>query len=178
MNVLPLSSASHAPMKKNNTILIALWSAAAGSMIIGLLLTTYTLGGIGRTKEIWRKKTSDLQDMAAMRATADTHREILKHYAQYPGTPVQLEVLARTAAPGLNLIIRSTETHPSVPGWTARKVSVGITNISGEELGRFLQALRGTTPPWAALNCTLTASPTLGQLAKAELVLETVERIQ
>lgn len=163
-------------MKKNNNTLPTLWGAAIIALVIGLLLSVRTLGGIGRTTEIWNKKTNEFQELLAMREIAAKHRNLLKRYAQFPATPAPLEELARNAVPGLNLMTRSTESHPSVPGWTARKVSIGITDIMGDDLGRFLEALSAATPPWALLDCTLSASPAPGRLAKVEMVLETVER--
>lgn len=163
-------------MEKNNPALTALWSAAIISAIIGVLLSVQSLREIRRTTEIWRKKTNDLQEMTAMRTTAAMHRSLLKLYAQYPAAPASLGELARQAVPGLNMTTRSTETHPSVPGWTARKVSLGLADITGDELGRFLEAVSTASPPWAILDCTIASSPTPGRLTKVELVLETVER--
>jgi hypothetical protein len=163
-------------MKKNNHSLTALWSAAILAAIVGVILSIQSLRDIGRTTEIWHKKTNDLQEMLAMRTTAATHRNLLKLYAQYPASPAPLGELARVAVPGLMLTTRSTETHPSAPGWTSRKVSLGLADISGNDLGRFLEAVGTASPPWALLDCTITSSPTPGRLAKVELVLETVER--
>jgi len=161
-------------MKKNNTTLPVLCGAAILSLFIGTLLTIRSLGQIERTAEIWLKKGNDLQEMTALRTIASEHRKLLEQYAQYPAAPAPLGELARLAVPGLNLMTRSTETHPSVPGWTAHKVNIGLIDISGDDFGRFLEALTTTTPPWAILDCTLSASPAPGRLAKVELVLETV----
>ena len=138
-------------MKKNNTTLPILWGAAIITLIIGLLLSIRTLGGIGRTTEIWNKKTNEFQELMALREIAAMHRSLLKRYAQFPATPAPLEELARQAVPGLSLITRTTETQPSASGWTTRKVSIGITDITGDDLGRFLEALSAATPPWATL---------------------------
>lgn len=163
-------------MKKNNTFLITLWSAAIASLLLGCLLSIRAVGALGGTTEMWQKKTTDLQEMMTMRSLAAEHRSLLKHYAQYPATPPPLGELARNAVPGLTLITRSTETHPSVPGWTARKINIGLTDITGDDLGRFLEAVNSSTPPWAVLNCTLLASPVPGRLAQVELILETAEK--
>jgi len=163
-------------MKKNNSLLPALWSAAGLSLLIGLLLSIHTVGSIGRTTEIWQKKSGDLQELLALRKVAAERQNILKHYARFPAAPVPLETLARNAGPGLNPALRSTETHPTVPGWTARRINIGLNDMSGDDLGRFLEAASTATPPWALMACTLSASPTPGRLAKAELILETVER--
>ncbi len=163
-------------MKKNNLSLTILWSLAILALLTGLLLSIRVVGNIGHTTENWRKKNSELQDMMAMRATASEYRALLRYYSQYPASPPQLSDLAHTAVPGVTLTTRLTDTHPATPGWTARKVNIGITDIAGDDLGRFLEAASGSTPPWALLDCTLSASPTPGRLAKVELVLETVER--
>ncbi len=163
-------------MKKNNTSLIILWGLAILSLIGGFLLSLGTLKDIRRTEEIWRKKTNDLRDMQALRTLAAEQRNLLQYYAQFPARPAPLEEIARTAVPGLNLLIRATEKSPSVPGWSARKVSLGLVDVSGDDLARFLEAAGSATPPWALLNCTLSAGPVPGHLAKAELILVTVER--
>ncbi|MEI7881106.1 MAG: hypothetical protein WCI95_09550 [bacterium] len=163
-------------MKRNNHSLTALWSAAILAAIVGVVFSFQSLRDLGRTTEIWHKRTNDLQAMMTMRTTAATHRNLLELYAQYPAAPAPPGELARLAVPGLILTTRSTETHPSAPGWTARKVNLGLTDISGNDLGRFLEAVSTASPPWAILDCTVSASPTPGHLAKVELVLETVER--
>jgi hypothetical protein len=163
-------------MKINNSSLTSLWSAAIIALLFGVLLSVRTLGDVRRTSEIWNKKTNDLHEMMAMRTIAAEHRRLLNHYDQYPAKSISLEELALAAVPGLKLITRSKETHPSVPGWTARKMSFGIVDISGDDLGRFLEATSAATPPWAVLDCTASASPAPGRLAKVEMVLETVEK--
>ncbi len=165
-----------AHMKNNPLSLRTLWTLAGLALLLGLLLSLRTVGQLRRTTEIWEKKAHDLQEMMALRAIATKHRGILKQYTQYPATPVAPGELARRTVPGLNLITRSTETHPSLPGWTARKATIGLIDITGEELGRFLEGVTTATPPWAILDCTLSASQAPGRLAKVELVLETVER--
>jgi hypothetical protein len=163
-------------MKNNPLPLPALWTAVVVALLLSLLLSLRTVSDLGRTTELWKKKGHDLQDMTAMRAIAAKHRSVLKQYAQYPASPASLGELARRAVPGLNLITRTTETHPSMPGWTARKVNIGLVDLTGDEFGRFLEAVTTATPPWAILDCTLTASPAQGRLAKVELILETAER--
>lgn len=163
-------------MKNSKPILTLLWSAAILSLLAGLGLSLSSSRQIGPTKERWQKQAGQMQEMMALRAKAATHRELLNRYAQYPGTPPQLESVARHAVPGLNPATRSTEVQPSVAGWTARKVSVALSDISGDDLGRFLEEASRTTPPWALLDCTLSASATTGRLAKVEMTLVTVEK--
>lgn len=163
-------------MKNNNPILTLLWSAAMLSLIAGLALSLSALGKIGATKKLWRKKAGQLQEMMALRATAATHRALLNRYAEYPATPTPLEAVARQTVTRLNPVIRATEVHPSVPGWSTRKVNVGLNDISGDDLGRFLEAADRATPPWALLDCALASSATPGRLSKVEMTLATVER--
>ncbi len=163
-------------MKKNNTTLPFLWGAAFLAVMIGVMLSIRSLSGLGRTTEIWDKKAKDLQELKAMRSIAAEHRSLLNHYAQFPSFAPSLGELAAKAVPGLSFMTRTTETHPALPGWTAKKVSIGLVDITGDDLGRFLKAVGNAAPPWAILDCTLSASPAPGRLAKVELVLETVER--
>ena len=163
-------------MKKNNTPLVLLWSTAAITLLTGLLLTLYSAGQIGRTTEIWNKKAADIQELASMRALAAHYRDLLKLALHYPAAPVPLGELARTVAPGLHLITRTTERQPSVAGWTTQKVSLELANIPGDDLGRLLEAASTSKPPWALLDCTLSASPVAGRLSKVELVMVSPER--
>ena len=163
-------------MKNNTLSLPVLWSAAALTLLLGLLLSVRAVSDLGRTTELWRKKGNDLQELTAMRGLAAKHRSLLSRYAQYPSAPAPLGELAGRAVPGLNVMMRSAETYPSAPGWTTRKATIGLADIPGDDLGRFFEALTTATPPWAILECTLTASPAQGRLAKVELVLATVER--
>lgn len=153
-----------------------LWSAAGIALLAGILLTFNSLTGMNRTTEIMNKKTADAHDLAELQANADMHRAILRHYAQYQTAPIAFETLVKTMLPDRACSTRSTETLPTVPGWSARKISVGFSNISGAELGHLLETGANATPPWTLLECTLFASPTPGRLARAELVMGTVEQ--
>jgi hypothetical protein len=153
-----------------------LWSAAGLSLLAGLLLTARSLGGLDRTLEILSRKAADAGELAGLRKQAVRHQALLEATTRYPDTPQGLETLARATLPGQAMRILTTDLSPSVPGWTARKVSVEFNDIAGSDLGRLLDAGAAATPPWTLLECTLLASPTPGRIAKATLVLVTAER--
>lgn len=163
-------------MKNSPAILPILWGAAILSVVLGFAFSLSAVGKIGSTKELWGRKADQFHEMMALRATATSHRALVNQYAQYPATPSPIQEVARLAAPGMNPAIRATEVSPSVPGWTARKIHMGLTDITGSDLGLFLEAAGRTTPPWAVLECTLTAGAAPGRLSKVEITLVTVER--
>ena len=163
-------------MKNSNITLISLWMLATLTLASGLMISLRTATQVTSTSELWQKKAADLQEMNRLRTIAADYRAILQLYSQYPATAPLLTELARDTIPGVNLTTRLTETYPAVPGWTTRKASIGLANVSGNELGRFLENLGKASPPWAILDCTLSSSPTPGQLAKVEMVLVTAER--
>lgn len=163
-------------MKKSNTPLIVLWSAAGLSLLAGLLLTSRSLGGLSRTTEILAKKADDARELAGLRERAVRNQSLLKDYARYPAAPVGFEALERATLPGQAMRILTTDVSSSIPGWTTRKVSVELNDIAGADLGRLLDAGASATPPWTLLECTLFAAPAPGRVAKATLVFVTVER--
>jgi hypothetical protein len=163
-------------VKKNNTPLIILWSAAGLSLLAGFLLTHHSLNGITRTREIFLKKTNDIRELAGMRTQANLHHSLLTAAVQYPPSPIPLETLARTTVPAQPMRLLTTGITPSVSGWTARKVSVEFNDIAGIDLGKLLDAGASANPPWTIIECTLFAAPTPGRVAKATLVFSTVER--
>ena len=164
-------------MKKSNTPLAILWSAAGLSLLAGLILTINSLNGISRTREILSKKTHDIRELAGMRTQANRYHFLLKATVQYPASPVPLETLTRTTLPSQPMRLLSTDITPSVSGWTAKKVSVECNDIAGSDLGKLLDAGTTATPPWTLIECTLFSAPTPGHLAKATLVFSTVERV-
>ena len=163
-------------MEKNNSTLILLWSLAGLSLATGILLTLRSVYAVPRTTELWERKAADIKALTVLQTRTARNRAILDGYSRYPALPVGLETLTQTTLPGRTLTARTTESRPSVPGWSLRKVSVDLTDISGEDLGKWLAAGAQATPPWALVECTLTAASTPGRLAKATLVMETVER--
>lgn len=171
-----MSSAWNGHVKKSNIPLMILWSSAGLYLLAGLLLTARSLGGLDRTLEILSRKAADAVELAGLRERAKRHQALLESYGRYPATAQGLEALARATLPGQALRILTTDISPSVPGWTARKVSVEFNDMAGTDLGRFLDAGAAATPPWTLLECTLLASPTPGRVAKATLVFVTVER--
>ncbi len=163
-------------MKKNNTPLIIVWGAAGLSLLAGLLLTVHSLNGISRTQEILLKKANDIRELAGMRSQANRYHALLTAAVQYPAGSIPLETLARTTVPAQSMRLLATDITPSVPGWTAKKVSVEFTDIAGTDLGKLLDAGAIANPPWTLLECTLFAAATPGRVAKATLVFSTVER--
>lgn len=163
-------------MKKNNSSLVILWGAAGLSLLAGIVLTIHSLSGIARSEELLSRKTEQVVELSAMRAQAVRYQSILKLYAGYPATPRKFSDLARTALPGSALTVLSSTTQPAVPGWTAQKISVELSDITGEDIGKLLDAGTAAKPPWALVECVFFASPTPGRIAKATLVMETAER--
>lgn len=163
-------------MKKSNTPLAILWSAAGLSLLAGLIMTINSLNGISRTLEILSKKTNDIRELVGMRTQATRYHSLLKATVQYPASPVPLETLVRTTLPAQPIRLLSTDITPSVSGWNAKKVSVEFNDIAGSDLGKLLDAGTTANPPWTLIECTLFAAPTEGRVAKATLVFSTVER--
>ena len=153
-----------------------LWSAAGIALLAGILLSFHSVGTMSRTNEILAKKASDATTLVGLQADAIRYRAIVQRYAQYPATPIPFEDVVKRTQANLPFATRSTETLPTISGWSARTVSVGFSNVSGTDLGRFLESGAAATPPWSLLECTLFASPTPGQLARAELAMGTVEQ--
>lgn len=171
-----MSSEWDSPMKRNNATLVFLWILAGASLLLGLLLTAQSVGELARTTELWARKAQDHRELTRLAATEARYQAILGEFSHYPAGPVRIEELARDLLPGRSLTVRSTESRPAVPGWTLHKVNVDLTDLSGSELGRWLEAAAAAKPPWAVVECTLTAAPVQGRLAKAGLVMEAVER--
>lgn len=165
-------------MKKDNSILVTLWIAGGLSLLVGTAMTVHTFSGLSRWTEISNKKAEDARDLAAMRDVAAYYRMILKSYEQFKGTSTRFDALVRATVPAVNMVTRSTERQPAAGGWTAQRLSIEFTGIGGDELARILDAGAAENPPWTLLECSLFASPTPGRLAKAELVMGTVERQQ
>lgn len=163
-------------MKKNNTPLVILWSAAGLSLLAGLILSLHSLKGINRSREILSKKANDIRELAGMRTQANRYHSLLTAAVQYPASPIPLETLARTTVPSQPMRLLSTDITPSVSGWTAKKVSAEFNDIAGSDLGKLFDAGASANPPWTILECTLFAGPTPGRVAKATLVFSTVER--
>jgi hypothetical protein len=163
-------------VKKNNTPLIILWSAAGLSLLAGLVLTLHSLNGIGRVREILLKKADDSRELAGLRTQANRHHALLTAYTQYPASPVPFETLVRTTLPAQSMRLVTTDVTPSASGWTAKKVTVEFNDIDGADLGKLFDAGAKANPPWTLLECTLFAAPAPGRVAKATLVFSTVER--
>lgn len=151
--------------------------AAAGlSLLIGAGLTIRSLGDIDRARRVLDKKHHDTVELTALKKTADRYHTILERYAAYPAVPPRFEAIARSEISTVSILPRATETRPSVTGWTVKTLKLGLTDIGGADLSRLLEAAATATPPWTAVEGTLTAAPTAGRLATVELAVETVER--
>lgn len=167
-------------MKDGATIvdqkLVMLWSIAGILLAVGFLLTFRSLSGIPRTVDLWNRKQADTGSLQALQTVSARHKSILASYARLPATSARLESIVQAAIPSSGMSIRNTEIQPAIAGWIPKKVSVGFTDLAGDDLGKLLDGGASAQPPWTLLECTLFASPTPGRLAKAELVMGTVER--
>jgi hypothetical protein len=154
------------------TLLLA-GSATGLALVAGLILTLRTLGSLDSATALWARKATEaaaLQRLAAI--TAEQRAEVALR-ATAPAEPANLGVLLRDTLPGITAEWRALEPLPTIPGWTAPRQGVTLTNLTGDELGRFLAAATTANPPWALLECSLRAAPRAGHLARAELVFVT-----
>lgn len=155
---------------------MVLGAAAALAVLIGLIMTARSMAGLSRTAELHRRKADDLRTLAAMRHTAQYYRSVAAARDRTEGAVPPLTDLLRSVLSGRDATIRELPPLPTLPGWSARRVSVVLTNLPGEELGRLLQEAGRQQPGWTLLECTLQASPEAGRLTRVELVLGTVEK--
>jgi hypothetical protein len=156
--------------------LIVLSVTAAVATLTGLIWTGQSLARLGPAAELYRKKVSDIRELTSLQQTLQDYRRVLAAREQMDGSPAALPDLLRTTLPGREAAFRELDPLPTLPGWTARRMSVALTDISGDDLGRLLAEVARRQPPWSLLECTLLASPTPGRLAKAEWVLGMVEK--
>jgi hypothetical protein len=163
-------------MKNKPVGLIVLSVAAAVATLTGLIWTGQSLAHLGSTTELYRKKLSDIRELTSLQQTMQGYRLVLAAREQRTGSPAALPDLLRTTLPGREAAFREIDPLPTLPGWTARRMSVALTDISGDDLGRLLDEAARRQPPWSLLECTLLASPTPGRLAKVEWVLGMVEK--
>lgn len=163
-------------MERDRRVMITGLSAAAVAAA-GILSALLILSDRPRVRELWLRRSHDLQTLQALEARAHRLQEVLQGYEHFPATARPLEELARETVPHARLLIRNTEIRPSQPGWQIRKCTLEFTGLQGDELGRWITACNACRPPWALVECTLTSGPVTGQLAHAVLALETAERI-
>ena len=163
-------------MEKNSSSPLTLWILAGLSLVVGFLLSINSLSTLSRTLELLDRKAGDSGELATLQLQAARYQLLLEQYTASHSKPVPFETLARATIPGVSMTTRITATQPAVTGWTQQKISVELTDINGGDLGKILAAGAVAQPPWALVECTLFASPVAGRVAKATLVLETVER--
>lgn len=163
-------------MKNKPASLIVLSVASAVAVVTSLIWTGQSLAHLGPTSELYRKKLSDIRELTALQQTMQGYRRLLAAREQKAGSPAALPNLLRETLPGREAAFREIDPLPTLPGWTARRMSVVLTDISGDDLGRLLNEAAKRQPPWSLLECTLLASPTPGRLAKVEWVLGMVEK--
>jgi len=163
-------------VKNNPSPLIILCALAALSLLIGAGLTIHSIGDMDQMARTLEKKSHDAAELAELKTIAARYRSLLNLYAAYPAIPRRFDALVHSLLPGASVMPRSTETHPAVPGWIAKTIKVGFTDIGGSDLDRVMESAAAEKPPWTAVEGTFTASPAAGRLAKVELSMETVER--
>jgi hypothetical protein len=164
-------------MKDKPLRLIVLSVAAVIAALTGLIWTAQSLVHLRQTTDLYRKKMSDIRELSGLRQTVLQHRRILAEREKMPGSPAPLPDVLQTALHGREAVCHEIAPLPTLPGWTARRVSVALSDISGDDLGRLFDEAAKRQPPWSLLECTLMASPTPGRLARVELVMGAVERV-
>lgn len=162
-------------MKNNPRSLPILRTAAALAVLAALMMTVRSLATLRDSTDLYRRRTADAIELAALRQRAHSLNAIVATREQEGSPSGTLSDLLQTALPGHPATTREMDPTPTLAGWTARRVSVVLSDVSGDELGRFLQTAADHHPPWALLECSLLAAPTPGRLTKAELVLGSVE---
>jgi hypothetical protein len=162
-------------MKDKPAMLIVLCVAAIVAALTGTIWTARSLVQLPRDVVAYQKKVSDIRELSAMQRTVLGHRALLAERRRMEKTPISLSELVHDALPGKEAAIREMEATPTLPGWTARRASVALSDVSGDDLGRLLHDAANRQPPWSLLEGVLQASPTAGRLAKVELVFGSIE---
>ncbi len=162
-------------MKPRPRLLLSLSVAAAVAGMTGVIITVRSLVGLPQLFDSYRRKASDLHTLHAMQLTASRYREMLATNRKDPGIPVPLSNLLSATIPGCDVTIREREPVPTATGWIAKRFSVTLKSVSGDDLSRFLAEASRQSPVWTLQECTLMAATIPGQLAKAELVMGVVE---
>ena len=163
-------------MKDDRRLLVTLSVMAALAVLASLVLTVRSLTGLRRTTELCQKTSADIGELTALRQRSQQLNAIVAARETMTEPSIPISKLLQTALPVRTATSRELEPVSTVPGWTARRVSVVLTDVTGDELGNLFQEATRCQPPWAILDCTLFASPTPGRLTKAELTLGMVER--
>jgi hypothetical protein len=149
---------------------------AAAATLAGVALSIRSLAGLSRTAELYRKKTADIREVAVLRNRMHALRALVAERERQTGQPVAIQELLQAAVPSRTATTRELDPMPTVPGWTARRVSVALNDITGDELGRLFQEAARARPGWTPIECTLFAAPAPGRLSKADVTMVTVER--
>ena len=157
-------------MNPDQRLLLVLRVTAALAIVTGLAMS-----GLQDASALYGRKMADARELAAMRQRAHDLRAIVAERTREAGPAATVSELLQAALPGHAAVTRELDPTPTLPGWTARRVSVALSDVTGDELGRLFQEA-AKRRSWALLECTLLASSTPGRLTKAELVLGTVER--
>jgi hypothetical protein len=149
---------------------------AVVTALAGIVMTARSLAGLSQTVESYRKRTADIREVTALRNRMQVLRALVAERERQGGAPAPVTDLLQAVLPNRAVTTRQLDAMPTLPGWTAQRVSVVLTDIAGDELGRLLQEAARRQPAWTPLDGTLLASSTPGRLAKVELTLMAVGR--
>ena len=152
------------------------WAAAIVA-VVGLVMTAQSVSRRAEVARRLSRKAADLGALQALQHTVQRQRAILADFEQRGGQrPVPLNTVLKTVWADLTPELKEQDVALSVPGWTARRVSVTLTDVEYDGLARFFQLAEAQRPPWCLVECSVRASPQAGRAAQADLVLEAIER--
>ena len=165
-------------MKHSNPTLIALWTAAILTIVIGSISAINSLAGLKRQTSLWQQKATGRRELARLLDHSKRFTMAVNAHNQWPSSPPPLQDLLSATLPGITFSPLSSSDQPSAENWTTRRVTFSMTDVPGEALEKFFIAAATSRPPWSIEECTLLASTSSGRLAKVDLVMVSVARTE
>jgi len=173
-----MSCASHCPMKTSDTPLVALRTAAALAILAGLAANLHSLSGLRPQVDLWRRKTAERQELQSLVRQSARFDSAIRIHESWPSAAPPLESLAKSNFTGRLPASWTVALQPGIPGWQSRRVVFSMTDVSADNVLRFMTAAASARPPWVLEECALQSSSASGTLSRVEMAFSSVERTE
>lgn len=154
--------------------------AALVSFLAGVALSCYTVRLETGLLPSLQRKAHDLERLGAMRAELKRGIDAVTTFEAAGATrkPAPLADIMRETLEGLKADDIKDARKDTVQGWAVRQKEIAFNEAPLGPIMVFLNKAENASPPWRLAKCSIHSSPRATGVARVELTLEAVEKVQ
>ena len=164
-------------MKKN--LFLILYCCTFIILLAVFIMTALTMHRMPQVCQNMQKKVDILEELYNLAKIRERDKAAIKTFEALPETsPVSITALVASYMPNVKPEIRLRNVRKLFNGWTVKEVEIIFGSVRLNKLPPFLFAAESQSLPWRLKACHITATSSVAESGRVELLMEALEKKQ